>query len=283
VNLECNPYFVWWGSGGGELEGAGGGKWRGMKRGSRGSRGAGRAGARRRLLLLAAAAGSWGGGWAQEAPPPPAAPAPAPPPAQNISRPEYWPADSNAETQLKARLLEGYDRTTYPFSQMWEAKGEEGDNRTGLEVKVGINFHRVLSVSEVSSEVELMVWLRQTWIDPRLSWNATEAGVEKLYFFVDSGFGASEASQIWGPPPPPPPPLLPLPPPKPPPPSADMPPMLSMTQDPRHRAVEHGRIRTELLHEHSRQREAKRRGVLVKAGASAVRPSPITPSPSSRP
>ena len=151
------------------------------------ARGAGRAGAgarRRRLLLLAAAAGSWGSGRAQEAPAPPAAP---PAPA----------ADSNAETQLKARLLEGYDKTTYPFSQMWEARGETGDERTGVDVKVGINFHRVLSVSEVSSEVELMVWLRQTWTDPRLSWNATETGVEKLYFFVDSGFGASESSQIW--------------------------------------------------------------------------------------
>ena len=143
------------------------------------------------LLLLAAAAAAAAGGWggagtggarAQEVAAPPA------PPAATAA---------GAETALKARLLEGYDRTTYPFSEMWEARGETGDNRTGVDVKVGINFHRVLSVSEVSSEVELMVWLRQVWTDPRLSWNATETGVEKLYFFVDAGFGASEASQIW--------------------------------------------------------------------------------------
>jgi len=152
----------------------------GSKRGRRGAGAAAAAGLAGAALVGAGLSGAVRGQGAA-AGAPPAAPAP-------------W-----GEAGLRAKLLEGYDKAAFPFQAVWAERGETGDDRTGMEVEVGLNFHRVLSVSEVSSEVDLVVWFRQRWNDPRLRWNATQEGVERLYFYVEAGFGANEASEIWTP------------------------------------------------------------------------------------
>ena len=64
-------------------------------------------------------------------------------------------------------------------------------------IEVGINFHRVLDVDVVKSEVDLLTWMRFIWTDKRLSWDPEDwNGLDKLWFWVEAGAGMSETSEV---------------------------------------------------------------------------------------
>jgi hypothetical protein len=48
---------------------------------------------------------------------------------------------------------------------------------------------------------DLIVWFRQRWVDPRLSWNPEDyGGIDKTWFWIGDGVGsAGETSEIWTP------------------------------------------------------------------------------------
>ena len=107
----------------------------------------------------------------------------------------------STEAALKSFLGIGnktlYDVTSYPFEQMWAAKGQTGSNRTGLDIGVSINFHRVYRINQVTSEADLSVWLQEKWYDPRLVWDPADwNGTDTLY--VWAGYGGT-SGEIWVP------------------------------------------------------------------------------------
>ena len=57
-----------------------------------------------------------------------------------------------------------------------------------------MNFHKVYSVDIVNSVIDLIVWLRIQWVDPRLTWKPEEYGGlnNKTWFWIgDGGAGVS--------------------------------------------------------------------------------------------
>ena len=108
--------------------------------------------------------------------------------------------DSNA--RLRHDLLWGhenferyfYDKHSYPWEYAWY--NQSVGNRTGVPIETNINFHRVFSVDIVNSVMDLVVWFRMVWVDPRLTWDPAEyGGLNKTWFWL----GGSETSEIWTP------------------------------------------------------------------------------------
>ena len=56
----------------------------------------------------------------------------------------------------------------------------------------------VLNVPE--STIDLIVWVRMRWKDPRLTWDPTKYdNIDKIWFFIGDGSGGGEASEVWTP------------------------------------------------------------------------------------
>ena len=154
-------------------------------------------------------------------------------PAENnatSSSSRIWKNKSEAQAALRAHLLENYDRgsmppfvptpenngseyappflsaprqssaDTAPFPFLPPALKKKKGEYAPTTIEVGINFHRILEVDVVRSEVDLLTWMRFIWNDTRLSWDPEEyAGIDKLWFWIESGAGMSETSEIWTP------------------------------------------------------------------------------------
>lgn len=97
--------------------------------------------------------------------------------------------------ELRQILMQNYNKFTYPYESVWAE-----NNRTGLDVQLSINFHRVFAVEVTESTTDLIVWMRQVWNDPRLTWDPSEFNnITTMHFWVDEGIGAAETSEIWTP------------------------------------------------------------------------------------
>lgn len=125
-------------------------------------------------------------------------------------------AISSMEGKLRATLLQKYDRNSYPWEWAWDQnffeeydrEGEnEGDNRTesskirqGLPVDFGLNFHKVHDLDVAESTADLVIWVRISWVDPRLAWDPNDFnGLKNCWFYVTDGIGGGEVSEIWTP------------------------------------------------------------------------------------
>jgi len=109
-------------------------------------------------------------------------------------------AYNGASGRLRSALLASYDKGVFPWEVAWEAAQADGPERSGLEVEMGINFHRVHSVDVVNHATDMIVWYRLRWHDPRLVWNASQyGGLTTLQLWVGDGTGAGETSEIWTP------------------------------------------------------------------------------------
>ena len=88
---------------------------------------------------------------------------------------------------LKQELLEDYKKSDFPF-----VPGQ------GLSVEFGLNIHRVVYVDVRNAVIDLIVWCRQAWVDPRLVVNDTN--LPTVHFWIDQGSGvAGTTSEIWTP------------------------------------------------------------------------------------
>ena len=90
-----------------------------------------------------------------------------------------------------------YDRNSYPWEYAWQ--GDAEGNKTGLPVEMDINFHRVYSVDVVNPMLDLIVWFRLEWVDPRLTWDPKEYGNHTKTWFWINGNAGGETSEIWTP------------------------------------------------------------------------------------
>lgn len=90
---------------------------------------------------------------------------------------------TDPSTLLRKHLLSNYDRFAYPWEYAWFAQSE--GNYTGVPVEFSINFHRVFSVDIINSVLDLVVWMRIEWVDPRLTWRPEEYGnLTKTWFWI---------------------------------------------------------------------------------------------------
>merc|ERR1711871_913097 len=81
------------------------------------------------------------------------------------------------EAQLRAHLLKGYDILAIP-------KPANGT----LEVKMELAIYKLMGLDLSSSDLVLNVWMRQTWLDYRLSWQPSEwNNIQSLPFFAIKG------------------------------------------------------------------------------------------------
>ena len=88
---------------------------------------------------------------------------------------------------LKQELLEDYKKSDFPF-----VPGQS------LTVEFGLNIHRVVNVDVRNAVIDLIVWCRQAWVDPRLVVNDTN--LPTVHFWIDQGSGvAGTTSEIWTP------------------------------------------------------------------------------------
>ena len=107
---------------------------------------------------------------------------------------------SDAATRLREDLIRtgAYDRHAYPWDYPWYGQG--AGERTGVPVELGVNFHRVYSVDVINPVLDLVVWLRMAWTDPRLTWKPEEYGnLTKAWFWIGDGGAGGETSEIWTP------------------------------------------------------------------------------------
>ena len=95
--------------------------------------------------------------------------------------------ESSERLLVKQTLLQDYDKSVFPFNEA-----------EGLTVEVSLNFHRVVNVDVRNAVIDLIVWYRQAWVDPRLV--VSDSNLTRVYFWIDQGSGsAGETSQIWTP------------------------------------------------------------------------------------
>jgi hypothetical protein len=107
---------------------------------------------------------------------------------------------NDAVTRLRRDLLWStyYDKHAYPFDYAWY--GQEAGSRTGIPIELDINFHRVFSVDTINPVLDLLVWFRLQWADPRLTWEPKEYGnMTKVWFWLGDGGAGGETSEIWTP------------------------------------------------------------------------------------
>ena len=107
---------------------------------------------------------------------------------------------SEPSAKLRADLLSGYDRGTFPWEEVWSTASSP-TNRTGVPIEIGINFHRVHNVDVIEGTVDLIVWFRLRWNDPRLTWAPSDYGnLTSTWFWIgDGGGSAGETSEMWTP------------------------------------------------------------------------------------
>lgn len=110
-------------------------------------------------------------------------------------------SDGRMWDKLRSHLLSNYDKNSYPWEFAWSAASSPDGNRPGLTVELGVNFHRVYDVDVSNSVIDLVVWVRQRWIDPRLTWDPNDYNnITKSWFWIGDGSGpGGETSEIWTP------------------------------------------------------------------------------------
>mmetsp|Transcript_44539 Transcript_44539/g.80032 ORF Transcript_44539/g.80032 Transcript_44539/m.80032 type:complete len:723 (+) Transcript_44539:110-2278(+) len=86
------------------------------------------------------------------------------------------------ETALREWLLESYSTQVAPDQ---------------VEVEVSINFFKIGSLDLKASSLSIPVWFRLSWVDPRLSYNASLWNISQVTFLADEN--TLENSEIWTP------------------------------------------------------------------------------------
>ena len=115
-------------------------------------------------------------------------------PPDNQYGANVWSAKLRAATMSAAN----YDITVPPTSDRSKTAGAAGQySASGTDVKLQIRFFKVMSVSPAEASMRLKVWVRMSWVDERLAWNASEyGGINQTYYRADQSL-ASEASELW--------------------------------------------------------------------------------------
>ena len=87
---------------------------------------------------------------------------------------------------------------SYPWEYVWY--NDTNNKRTGVPVEMNVNFHRVFDVDIIGSVMDLIVWFRLKWADPRLAWEPNDfGGLNKTRVWIGDGGTGGETSEIWVP------------------------------------------------------------------------------------
>ena len=105
---------------------------------------------------------------------------------------------NSADARLRRFLLSNYDKHSYPWEYVWY--NDSNNKRTGVPVEMNVNFHRVFDVDIIGSVMDLIVWFRLKWVDPRLAWEPNDfGGLNKTRVWIGDGGTGGETSEIWVP------------------------------------------------------------------------------------
>jgi len=96
-------------------------------------------------------------------------------------------------SQLRKDKLDGYDAHAAPITF------DEDGNVVPVDVSVGLRFYAIRKVDVPNSELELLVWVRQSWKDPRLKWNPADYGGINQTSYHARMSDAMEDGDIWMP------------------------------------------------------------------------------------
>lgn len=119
--------------------------------------------------------------------------------SRSRSMKEYF----NRESQLHEDVLT--QRQSLPLTTTEELESEESGPTDGLPVynvqvpprmedewnpvRVALNIYKIKSIDIATARMNLNVWLRMTWKDPRLAWDPTDPRVSLLLSFFFFGTG----------------------------------------------------------------------------------------------
>lgn len=103
---------------------------------------------------------------------------------------------SSTAGRIRESVLSNYDRNSYPWEYVWGQQQNTSNtasdtmNRTGIDVNIGLNFHKVHALDVTESTVDLIVWVRISWNDPRLRWDPESYdNLTKTWFWIEEGMG----------------------------------------------------------------------------------------------
>ena len=109
--------------------------------------------------------------------------------------------DLRADASIHAARLRGdilsrevFDRLVQPMSDRPAAANYSA---AGCDVHVNVRFFKVRAVRPSEGKMELKVWVRMSWHDARLAWNASEYGGITYTYFHGEHFSGAETSEIW--------------------------------------------------------------------------------------
>ena len=68
---------------------------------------------------------------------------------------------------------------------------EETDDNEANNIRVGLNIFKIKDIDISTSRMQLNVWIRLSWKDPRLAWDPTNTAVSKLCCFILKGYSLS--------------------------------------------------------------------------------------------
>ena len=103
--------------------------------------------------------------------------------------------EKGATQRLREDLLRNYDNSVYPWLHAWKIAEKRSTFLKGLHVGVNINFHKTLNIDPKAGNLDLLVWYRLQWDDPRLTWDPKDYGGLTTVFF-EQGLDGLE---IWSP------------------------------------------------------------------------------------
>jgi hypothetical protein len=98
-------------------------------------------------------------------------------------------------TRLKAYLLLGRNGTGLPYDKtVVPSSPSDGP----VTVSLALNLYHMYGLDMRRATVSIHLWLRMSWVDPRLSWEPSDwGGVQSLTFIASPA--SIEESQIWTP------------------------------------------------------------------------------------
>ena len=93
----------------------------------------------------------------------------------------------NSEAALRSHLLSTYSSRSAPVNP----------DGSPVQVRFGLNLYRVLNVDMSLGVLEVYVWVRMAWSDPRLGWDPRAWGVPGPIPLIGAPATPTEDAEAW--------------------------------------------------------------------------------------
>eukprot|EP00966_Prymnesium_polylepis_P178595 4136075-Prymnesium_polylepis.1 len=93
----------------------------------------------------------------------------------------------NSEGALRSHLLSAYSSRSAPVNP----------DGSPVQVRFGLNLYRVMNVDMSLGVLEVYVWVRMAWSDPRLAWDPRAWGVAGPISLIGAPATPTEDTEAW--------------------------------------------------------------------------------------